>query len=66
MVRAASACHHAMANRSALWVVPALLITLWAGCLHVLPQEQGQARQKTALVSAQCLVVSCMHVALES
>lgn len=55
-----------MANRSALWVVPALLITLWAGSLHVLPQERGQARQKTALVFAQCLVVLRMHVALES
>lgn len=55
-----------MANHSALWVVPALLTTIWPGCLHVLPQEQSQAQQKTALVLAQCLIVLLMHVALES
>lgn len=66
MVCADSACHRAMANHSALWVVPALLITIRAGCLHVLPQEPGQTQQKTALVLAQCLIVLLMHVAPES
>lgn len=66
MMCADSACHHAMANHSALWVVPALLIAVWAGCPHVLPQEQGQAQQKTALVPAQYLIVLLMHMALES
>lgn len=55
-----------MANHSALSVVPALLITIRAGCLHVLPQRRGQAQQKTALVLAQCLIVLLMHVAPES
>lgn len=66
MVCADSVCHHAMANPSALWVVSALLITIGAGCLHDLPQEQGQAQQKTALVLAQCLIILLMHVAPES
>lgn len=66
MMCADSACHYAMANHSALCVVPALLITVWAGCPHVLPQEQGQLQQKTALVRAQCIIVLLVHMALES
>ena len=66
MMCADCACHYAMANHSALCVVPALLITVWAGCPHVLPQEQGQLQQKTALVRAQCIIVLLVHMALES
>lgn len=66
MMCADSACHYAMANHSALCVVLALLITVWAGCPHVLPQEQGQLQQKTALVRAQCIIVLFVHMALES
>lgn len=48
------------------WVVPVLLITVWAAGPNPLPQEQGQAQQKTSLVSAEFTIVLLLHMALES